>query len=88
MSDISHIRAELKRHEALLEQVWEFVHARTDDVSVGVGRIIQPLEVCGECAQINDYSQLAYCRCWTPVSETDAEKLGDIGVELRDGDEP
>ncbi|WP_404474777.1 hypothetical protein [Microbacterium aerolatum] len=83
---MSHIRSELERHEALLEQMWGFVHGRADDVSVGVGRIIHPLEVCAECGEVNDYSQLIYCRCWAPISDDDAERLGELGVEFRDPD--
>jgi len=83
---MNHTKSELERCEALLERVWEFVHQRTDDVSVGVGRIMKPLEICGECGELNDYSQMRYCSCWSPVSESDIEQLEDLGFDARSGE--
>jgi len=83
---MDHTKSELERCEALLQQVWEFVHQRTDDVSVGVGRIMKPLEVCDGCGGLNDYSQMRYCSCWSPISESDLDQLEDLGFETRGGE--
>lgn len=87
MDALDYARAEVNRQDALLQCIYEFIRGRTDDVSIGVGRIIQPIEVCSECGQENDYSQGKWCACWSPVSEGDLDALRDMGVELEDPDD-
>lgn len=79
--------AEAHAHEMILERIWEFVHGNTDDISLGIGRIMKPLEVCAVCSKENDYSQDSYCACWSAITERDVEKLTEMGVEIDDQDE-
>lgn len=84
---IKHMRAEIDRQDALLQRIYEFIRGRTDDVSIGVGRTIQPIEICSECGEENDYSQGKWCRCWSPVSQQDVTALEAMGVEIEDESE-
>ena len=67
-----------------LQAIADFISGRTDDISVGVGRLIWPMSVCAECGQVEDHSQGAWCSCWSPISEADLDQLSEMGVKIDD----
>lgn len=67
-----------------LQAIADFISGRSDDISVGVGRLIWPMSVCTECGQVEDHSQGAWCSCWSPISEDDLDQLSEMGVRIDD----
>lgn len=71
-----------------LQAIADFVYGRTDDVSIGVSRLIWPLSMCAECGNIEDHGQGVMCTCWSLVTPEDADALSDMGVEDRTDEFP
>ena len=78
------MRSEAEVDGVRLQAIADFISGRTDDISVGVGRLIWPMSVCNECGQVEDHSQGAWCSCWSPVSEGDLNQLSEMGVRIED----
>lgn len=72
--------------ETTLQAIADFVYGRTDDVSIGVSRLLWPLSVCPECGNTEDHGQGVICPCWSPVTPEDMDTLSGWGVEERDSD--
>lgn len=69
-----------------LERIGVFLLDKTDDISIGVRRIMFPLRTCGDCGQVVDMGMgtAGLCPCWSPVTQRDIDELHVDGLDIEE----